>query len=306
MAAAATAGGSIVVLGAGGQVGSALFSGSADLEDGWVGLDLADLDITRPGDVERRLASESPSVVLNLAAWTDVDGAEAAREEAFRVNRDGAGHVADACRSLGAALVHVSTDYVFDGTSDEPYPESAAPRPLNAYGESKLAGERLVLDRCPDAVVVRTSAVYGCHGRNFVKTMLRLGLERDTLRVVADQRTAPTQAGDLADALAEVCGRLQTRQAGRIDAVLHWCGRGSASWHELAVAVLDEARDLLPIRTRVVEAIDSETFGAAAPRPRYSVLDCARADALGLEGRPWLEAVRDTVRSLAAEQQAGA
>ena len=223
----------------------------------------ANLDVTDAATTRAAIAAAAPDAVVNCAAWTDVDGAEPAEDEATRVNGDGAGNVAAA----GAFTVHVSSDYVFDGTATTPYVESAATGPRSAYGRSKLAGERAVAAAAPgNHAIVRSSWLFGAHGPNFVATMLRLGAERDEVGVVDDQVGCPTWTGHLARALVDIAERRPT-------GVLHVAGAGACSWHELAVAAFAATRT-----DCAVNRMSTAELGRPAPRPAYSVLETERGD----------------------------
>lgn len=221
----------------------------------------ADLDVTDPEAVAEAVRGWRPAVVVNCAAFTDVDGAEQHPEQAARVNGEAVRHLALACREVGAALVQVSTDYVFDGRLDRPYRIDDPPNPLNVYGTSKLLGERHALALLPEAYVVRTSWLYGAGGRNFVETMLRLGQERAEVRVVTDQRGAPTFADDLARAIADL---VATRRYG----VYHVTNQGATTWFEFARHIFAAAG----MRVEVVPTTSDE-FGRPAKRPANSMLD---------------------------------
>jgi dTDP-4-dehydrorhamnose reductase len=256
----------LLVTGAAGMLGTDVVAAASDHEV--VALARGDLDITDAGAVRAAVREARPDAVVNCAAWTDVDGAEAEEAQATLVNGDGAGHVAAAAAETGAHVVHVSTDYVFAGDATEPYREDAPTGPIGAYGRSKLAGERAVAAAAPDAhAIVRTSWVFGPHGRNFVDTMLRLGATLDVITVVADQRGCPTYTGHLAPALVRVATE-------RTRGVLHVAGAGDCTWWDLAVATFERA-GLSPTVNRGTTA----GFGAPAPRPPYSVLGSTRSDA---------------------------
>ena len=247
-----------------------------------IALTRRDLDLTHPSLVRAAVQSARPDCVVNCAAWTDVDGAEAAEEQATRVNGAGAGAVAAAAASAGAHTVHLSSDYVFDGTASEPYVETSPTGPRSAYGRSKLAGERAVAEASPAAAIVRSSWLFGVHGGNFVATMLRLARERDAVKVVDDQVGCPTFTGHLAGALVEVADR-------RLTGVLHVAGEGSCSWCELA----REAFELAGADCRA-EPVSTAEFPRPAPRPAWSVLGSTRPDA------PRLPAWRDGLEAYLA------
>jgi dTDP-4-dehydrorhamnose reductase len=264
----------LLVLGSGGMLGRAVARDAARLGHDVVALGHADLDVTDAANVERIVAAVGPRAVINCAAYTDVDGSEADEPRALRVNGDGAGNVARAAAEAGARVVHVSTDYVFDGSKHEPWVESDPVAPLQAYGRTKLAGERAVAEANADHAVVRTAWLFGAGGPNFVETMLRLGSERDEVAVVTDQHGGPTWTGHLAPALVEIAER-------RGDVGLfHAAGAGECSWYEFAVEIFHRAG----VRTRVVPTT-SERFARPARRPAYSVLGTEREPAIALP--PW-------------------
>jgi dTDP-4-dehydrorhamnose reductase len=222
-----------------------------------------EMEITDPASVGKVLQRLKPKVVVNAGAYTDVDGCESERERAFAVNGDGVRNLALTTREIGARLVQVSTDYVFDGSKGTPWLEGDPVNPLSVYGRSKLKGEESARLN-PDHVIVRTQWLYGLHGRNFVETMLRLGRERDEVAVVHDQFGSPTWTVDLCLAIGAL---LETDRRG----VYHAANAGFCSWYDFARAIFHEAG----LKTRV-RAITTEELGRPAPRPRYSVLDCSK------------------------------
>lgn len=264
--------------GAGGMLGRAVVEVAQRLGHEVHGATRAELDITDLDALRRAVAERRPDAVVNCAAYTDVDGAESDRFAAFAINVDGAGNVAAAAADAGAAIVHVSTDYVFDGTKREPWLESDAVGPLGAYGASKLAGERAVATANPAHAIVRTAWLFGAGGKNFVDTMLALGAQREEVSVVTDQVGCPTWTGHLAGALVELAERPQDT------GIHHVAGTGSCSWNELAIEVFDRAA----IDCRVVPTT-SAAFPRPAPRPAYSVLGTERRDPLVLPA--WQEGV---------------
>jgi dTDP-4-dehydrorhamnose reductase len=245
----------------------------------------SELDITDRDAVDALIGATRPQVVVNAAAYTAVDAAEDDEAGADRVNHLGARWVAEAVQQHGGRLLHVSTDYVFDGSASRPYEVDDPVGPRSAYGRTKLAGEQAVLAALPDrACVVRTAWVYGGPSANFVDTMLRLERERDTLDVVADQLGSPTWAGDLAGALVELA------TAAPAPGVLHYVNAGQASWFDLARAVF-ELSGADPERVRPV---DTAAFPRPAPRPAWSVLSVRAWLARGLSApRPWRDALVD-------------
>ena len=197
----------IIIVGAQGQVGWELTRRAPLLGHEVLAWDVAELDITDAAAVNRALTASGAEVVINAAAYTAVDRAEQEPESAFAVNRDGPAHLAAACHRLHIPLLHISTDYVYDGAKIDPYVEDDPTTPLGVYGASKLAGDEAVRQVLPRHLILRVSWVFGIHGQNFVKTILRLAREREELRVVADQSGCPTYAGDIADTLLELAGR---------------------------------------------------------------------------------------------------
>lgn len=251
----------ILITGANGQLGHEL---QRVLQGHYLTpLDFPAFDLTK-SDVGGTIAAARPDVIIHAAAYTDVDGAEREPERAMAVNAEGTERVARAAARAGARLVYLSTDYVFDGLKGAPYNETDQPNPLNAYGRSKLEGERRALARCPGALVVRTSWLYGMHGKNFVKTIIRLASEQTELRVVSDQRGSPTHAGDLALALSKLLdldiSNLEPR-------TLHLTGSGDCTWYEFACEIMS----LIGAHARV-RPISTEESNRAARRPAYAVL----------------------------------
>ncbi|WP_204031758.1 dTDP-4-dehydrorhamnose reductase, partial [Micromonospora qiuiae] len=249
----------------------------------------AELDITDPAAGHAAVAGHD--VVVNAAAWTDVDGAERHETAATTVNGDAVAHLAAACATHGARLLQISTDYVFPGDASNPYPEDAPTAPINAYGRSKLAGERAVARLLPDTgYVVRTAWLYGTHGRNFVTTMLDLADRHEFLDVVDDQRGQPTWSHTLAQQLVALA---EAAMAGRAaPGVYHGTCTGETTWHGLARAVFDR-HGLDPDRIR---RTTSDRFPRPAPRPAYSVLGHARWAAAGLPALPdWHTTLADAL-----------
>ncbi len=258
--------------GAGGQLGADLVQSFSDHDV--VGLTRAELDVTDEPSVEAAFRQHQPDLVVHAAAYTKVDACEQETDLAWRTNAVGPWWVARACARAGAAMVYVSTDYVFDGRCGRPYTEFDRTNPLSMYGRSKEAGEQLVRQTLSEHYIVRTSWVQGATGSNFVKTMLRLGEERGALSVVDDQTGSPTFTFDLAPAIRQlaVTGRFGT---------YHLTNTGHCTWFELARAIFEEAGlavDLTPT--------DTATFGALAPRPAFSVLENRLAPLAGVDPLP--------------------
>ena len=236
-----------------------------------------------------------PDYIINAAAYTAVDKAENDAERAFAVNRDGARHLAEAAEAAGAVMLHISTDYVFDGAGGAPYDEAAPTAPQNIYGASKLAGEQAVLAACRRAVVMRTSWVFGAHGQNFVKTMLRLGRERDSLGIVADQYGAPTAAADIAAVLITIVRRHTPEQLAERAGIYHYCGSPYASWFEFAEIIFAEAAAQgVLAKIPAVKPIATADYPTPAKRPADSRLDCGKIRAVfGIEPCDWHSSLSD-------------
>ena len=276
----------ILVTGGRGQLGRSLVRAAAARGDAVVALGPDTLDVTAPAQIALALRAHQPDVVINGAAYTGVDRAEAERDRAFAINADGAGQVARACAACSVPLLHVSTDYVFDGAATRPYREDAPVSPRNAYGASKAAGERQVVDA--GGVVVRTSWLFGEGGPSFVHAILRLARARPTLHVVADQHGCPTCADDLAAALLELATRERS-------GIYHACGAGPTTWHGFAAAIVDEARRHTALACERVEPITTAEYPTPARRPAYSVFDTGRLRALGIALPSWRSGLRRVI-----------
>jgi dTDP-4-dehydrorhamnose reductase len=270
----------VLVAGAAGMLGLDVLRAGERAGHEVIGMARPELDICDPGAVAGALARARPEGVINCAAWTDVDGAESHREQAHAVNAAGAGELARAAAAAGVPLVHVSTDYVFDGHAPldaggrpRAYVESDGTGPRTVYGQSKLEGERLVLAASPRHAVVRSAWLFGLGGRNFVETMLRLAQERDAVKVVSDQTGCPTWTGHLAPALI---GQLERDVAGTV----HLAGAGAVTWNGFAREIFRQAE----VDCRVEDATTAE-MARPAPRPAWSALESERADVLPLP--PW-------------------
>ena len=274
----------LLVTGAGGMLGRAVVDAATRYGHDVLAPTRAALDITDTPAVRAAVLGQTIAAVINCAAYTDVDGAESDPETALAINAHAPGHVAAAAAAAGAAIVHVSTDYVFDGSKREPWVESDPTGPLGVYGESKLEGERAVAAANPDHVIVRTSWLFGAGGKNFVDTMLTLGGQREEVSVVTDQVGCPTWTGHLAGALVRLAEH--PRAAG----IHHIAGAGSCSWNELAVEVFERAR----MDCRVLPAT-SDLFPRPARRPAYSVLGSERPDPIVLA--PWRRGVAEYLAS---------
>ena len=256
-----------------------------------------EVDIMRAGDVRRAVSGAGVAVGVNAAAYTAVDQAESDWEAAFAVNRDGPAYLAEAVASANVPLIHISTDYVFDGEKEGAYVEDDPVNPLSVYGASKEAGERKVRESLAAHVILRTAWVYSPHGHNFVKTMLRLGRERDELGVVDDQRGCPTAAADIARAIVGIATQIA---AGKTDGfgTFHFCGAGATTWYGFARAIFELAAARCA-KTPRVKPVTTADYPTPAARPKNSVLDCSRIRRVyGMEPRPWRDCLIECIDEL--------
>ncbi|KAF1081097.1 MAG: dTDP-4-dehydrorhamnose reductase [Candidatus Rifleibacterium amylolyticum] len=282
----------ILIVGMGGQLGFELkrsCPGNCSL----IAPTEAELDITDRAAVTGHIVAERPIAIINCAAYTAVDKAESEADRAFAVNQNGPQYLAEAAKAVDALFVHISTDFVFSGNQGRPYRPGDQPEPLNVYGKSKLAGEKAVLASGARALIIRTAWLYSSHGNNFIKTMLRLMSERDSLGVVADQTGTPTWAA----ALAELIWRLVDKNT---TGIFHWSDAGTASWYDFAVAIYEEATALgllkQPVQIRPIATADYPT---PATRPAFSVLDKSTAYAAsGLQPVHWRANLRKMLSEL--------
>jgi dTDP-4-dehydrorhamnose reductase len=286
----------LLVLGAGGQVGHQLSRLAWPADYQIAAFDRAGVDITQGDAVAAAFERERPDIVINAAAYTAVDRAETEPDAAWAGNCTGPGHLAAACQAAGIPLIHISTDYVFDGSKQGPYRENDPVNPLGVYGHSKEAGDRAVREALPQHVILRTAWVYSAHGHNFVKTMLRVAAERPVLRVVADQTGSPTSAADIAGAIAAIVRRVAAGD--RHWGTYHFAGGGAVTWHGFAEAIFELAAPWRGAPPKV-EAITTAEYPTPARRPVNSVLDCRHiGEAFGIVPRPWREALAEVIREL--------
>ena len=263
----------VLVTGVTGQLGSEVAARFRQLGHEVIAADRQVLDFLQPARAAAVIRAQQPDWVINCAAYTQVDKAESEPGQAFTVNRDTPAQLAQAVAEYDGQLLQLSTDFVFDGTQTRPYVEDDATNPLGVYGSSKLAGEQAVQRELPDAVIVRTAWVYGVHGHNFVKTMLRLATAGRPLRVVSDQRGTPTWTRDIVAAIVA----LVDQQA---SGVFHFTAAGETSWHGFASAILEEAANAgFTIKTKKIEPIATTDYPTPATRPAYSVLNTNKISA---------------------------
>jgi len=282
----------IVVFGAGGQIGREVCRAAWPPGHTILPLDRKAVDITKSAAVGALLMQETPDLAINLAAYTAVDRAESEPDQAWAANCAGAAHIAAACGENATPLIHLSTDYVFNGRKTEPYREDDAVGPISVYGSSKEAGERAVRAALAQHVILRTAWVFGAHGANFVKTMLRLAAQRPALRVVADQQGCPTPAADIAAALIVVAGQIE--RGGARWGTYHFAGDIPISWHGFAEAIFD-----LAATRPEVEPITTDQYPTPAQRPMNSVLDCRKIhDVFGISAPSWRKGLASVIREI--------
>lgn len=264
----------ILVTGANGQLGRETVLALQKDGEPFIAIGRDDLDFSEPDKVAKEIAGYAADWVINCGAYTQVDKAEEERELAFTINRDAARAVAEGVKRSGGRMAHVSTDFIWGGEQSRPYVENDKAGPLSVYGQSKLEGERAVHEVLPDAMIIRTAWVYGVHGNNFVKTILRLAAERQELKVVDDQLGTPTWTGDIVKAV-------RTLIKANATGVYQFTNEGVASWYDFAVEIVARAKEEgLPVEAEIVRPIPTENFPTPAKRPAYSVMSNARIRAM--------------------------
>ncbi|AYO15872.1 dTDP-4-dehydrorhamnose reductase [Vibrio owensii] len=285
----------VLVTGCNGQVGYFLtkiltYKENVEL----LAVDREELDITNQEAVIRTVKAFKPTIIINAAAHTAVDKAEQEVDLSYAINRDGPKFLAEAAQYIGAALLHISTDYVFDGKKSSEYVERDATNPQSVYGSSKLAGEMAVAEACEKHVILRTSWVFAEHGNNFVKTMLRLAIERNKLSIVCDQFGGPTYAGDIAKALAEIAERISNDEQVEYG-IYHYSGLPYVSWYEFAEVIFEAAvEDKILSHKPTLSRIRTEQYPTPAKRPNNSALSSKKiTDAFAIDASDWRGAVRD-------------
>jgi dTDP-4-dehydrorhamnose reductase len=259
----------LLITGGNGQVAYDLVRLARAQQIDFIAPSRAELDIADLYSVMTALEQFKPDFVVNTAAYTQVDRAEQEILQSFAVNAEGAKNLAIACEKFHCPLLHLSTDYVFDGKQNYPYIETDHVAPINVYGNSKLLGEEEIHQYGKNFIILRVSAVFGVHGNNFVKTILRLARERETLRIVSDQITCPTPAADIAATLLEICKNPQW-------GLFHYCGEPVISWYEFAKNIIEQASRYEVLRVKEIEAITTADYPTPAKRPHYSVLNCEK------------------------------
>jgi len=290
----------ILLIGGTGQVGSEILSVANKSNIDCVSPSSSELDVTNGTSVNSMIDKNLPlDFVVNASAYTAVDRAEDEPELAFRINRDGAQFLADACSLHKIPLLHISTDYVFDGDASSPYKEDDPTDPLGVYGKSKLDGELAVKTSLPEHIILRTAWVYGAQGSNFVKTMLKLGKQRSSLNVVSDQFGCPTAAVDIAETIICVISQMHS-QPNNLWGTYHYCSADSTDWAGFAQAIFAQARQVdsdYPAVT--VQPIPSSEYPTKASRPNYSVLDCSKINqSLGIMPPKWLTSLQRDIPNI--------
>ncbi|MBV8802643.1 MAG: dTDP-4-dehydrorhamnose reductase [Gammaproteobacteria bacterium] len=254
-----------------------------------------ELDIINLELINNVLNHFKPTAVINAAAFTQVDLAEQEVSLANAANQEGAKNIAIVCSKANIPLIHISTDYIFDGKQTVPYTESSQPNPLNIYGMTKWRGEIAVQEHYKEAMILRVSSVFGKHGNNFVKTILRLAKEREVLRIVSDQIMCPTPAKAIAETILVMLSHPRS-------GLYHYCGAEATHWHAFAQLIVEQARTFQPLRVKHIEAITTHEYPTPAKRPQYSVLDCQRiADVFGIQQPDWKQGLNHVITQLSAK-----
>jgi dTDP-4-dehydrorhamnose reductase len=284
-----------LIIGSNGQLGWEVCRQGKNKGIDILGLDLPEFDITDPSAVKKAVHQDGVSLVINASAYTAVNRAESEPEVAFAVNRDGPAYLADYCAEIGIPIIHISTDYVFDGSNKRPYLETEPVSPLGIYGKSKANGETEIRNKLKEHIIIRTAWLYGLHGNNFVKTMLRLGKEKEVLSVVADQYGCPTYAADLADAILMIATQI-SEQHDITWGTYHYCGRGVTSWHGFAQEIFYLANRYDKFQVKELMPITTSEYPTPAKRPENSSMDCSLIKRnFGISLRPWQESLADMV-----------
>lgn len=288
----------ILLLGSTGQVGREVRLAASREGINLIGRSRQEVDFRDYSAIRAEVDGSRPDILINAAAFTQVDRAEAEAETAFQVNAGAVETLAEVCSARSIPLIHISTDYVFDGEKQSPYVETDTTNPLNVYGRSKLAGEEAIRRVGGPHVIVRTSWVYSSHGNNFVKTILRLSSSRPELRIVCDQVGGPTAAADIANALLLVADKLSSSFTAAELGTFHFQGAGSASWFEFAKAITKEA-SFQRTSAALIHPIPSTAYPTPAARPKNSRLECDKIfKAYGIRQRPWQESLTEVMTEL--------
>jgi len=290
----------LLVTGAGGQLGLELTGQCQSKGFEVLAPPRSRLNIIDLATVKDFIDRHRPSLVINAAAYTNVDAAESEKALAFAVNKTGCANLARICAEHGIALMQISTDYVFDGNKGTPYSETDPVAPLGVYGRSKADGESAVRATLKEHIIMRSSWLYGFYGRNFVKTILQRCRQKEEIRVVADQHGSPTSAIDLAEAIVTIANRLGTGSPVAWG-TYHYCGSGITSWHEFAQTIVEIVRSRIGIQPPRVVAIKTTEYPARARRPAFSALDCSRIQKdFGIYPKPWRQSLETVIQKILA------
>lgn len=291
----------VLITGANGQIGQELVAVMQEHAISYVACDRAQLDITDATIVDTVVNNTNPDIIINAAAYTAVDAAEDNSDAAFRVNRDGVENLALACRQKNIPLLHISTDFVFDGEKQGAYEENDPTNPLSIYGKSKLAGEQILRNTWQRHIILRTSWVYSSHGSNFVKTMLRLMREREQLQVVDDQWGCPTSAKSIAVTLREIAKVVVGKEFTEWG-IYHFCSKNRTNWHEFAKEILVQAKHHQSLNVSL-HAITSEQWQSPAARPKNSELSSKKLKAVfGADIKPWQQQLPQIISDLSTSK----
>jgi len=288
----------VLVTGCNGQAGRELCKKSTERGLEIISLDLPDFDITDMKAVDEIISQSSIFAVISAAAYTAVDKAESEPDIAFNVNQKGPANLATSCRKQGIPLIHISTDYVFDGSKTDAYIETDPVSPVGVYGKSKAAGEGDVRNILADHIILRTAWLCSEHGNNFVKTMVRLGQERDEIGVVADQYGCPTFAFDIAEAILDIVSQI-TKKNDIPWGTYHYCGKGVTTWYEFAKKTLEQAGEYTSLKVKNIVPLTTKEYPTPAKRPVNSALDCTRIqNSFNVFPKQWQDSLSDLVQRL--------
>ncbi len=285
----------IIVTGAAGQVGTELQIKAPQQGHETISFPRSELDITDRENVLKIVPEHQPDIIINAGAYTAVDKAESEQEQAFLVNRDGSENLATACSELNIPLIHISTDYVFDGTKTSAYLETDPVIPVNAYGASKEAGETAIRNTLEKHIILRTSWVFSAHGGNFVKSMIRLANDRDELNIVADQKGGPTAASDIAETCLAIAGKLPENPAW---GTYHYSGEPDTNWYEFAKEIINRASPLIE-KAPAINPITTADYPTPAARPSNSVMNCRKIkNTFGINQPSWKDSLDKVISQL--------
>ena len=292
----------LLIIGSNGQLGWELCRQGRRQAWDIQGVDLPDFDITNETQVIEQVETVGPQFIVNASAFTAVDKAESEPELAYEVNANGPRKLARVCAIHDIPLIHISTDYVFAGDKKTPYKETDVMAPIGIYGKSKAAGEKAVREELHSHIIIRTAWLYGFYGSNFVKTMLKVGKDHETISVVADQYGCPTYAADLAGAILKIIDQSEATKEKKWG-TYHYCGKGETTWHGFAEAIFYIARDKTALKVKKVLPIPTDAYPTPAKRPTNSVLDCNRIQsAYNIQIPPWKDSLIEMLTLLFASE----